>query len=192
LRQSLHNDASRHKTATPEPAPTAISGDAHAHGAADPLAAAASEDNMRKIVAAAAAAMAARKDDQRDDKAWTKHSGTKLEAALTRDATHGDSPVRALDARFLIGLHERGGVLCRRQALPEGAFLTLEEVKRLPPGGRAANCLRFAAVSHPWQHPDMPDPLSFNLAILARFLKCLLAEEGGYEKRNATYAVFFE
>ena len=93
---------------------------------------------MRKIAAAAAAAMAARKKDERDDEAWTKHSGTKLEAALTPDATHGDSPVRALDARFLIALHESGGVLCRRQDLPEGAFLTLEEVKRLPAGtGRA-------------------------------------------------------
>ena len=43
----------------------------------------------------------------------------------------GDSPVRLLDARFLVALDDAGGVLVRRQELPENAFIPLQKLKRM-------------------------------------------------------------
>jgi hypothetical protein len=97
-----------------------------------------------------------------------------------------DSAVRLVDARFLIELHKRGGRLPRRQLLPDGAFLTLDELKRLPKGGFGEGCLRIAATSHAWQQPDTPDPKGLSLKLLAEFLAVLLS------KGNATYAIFLD
>ena len=56
----------------------------------------------------------------------------------------GGSPVRLVDARFLIELAERGGRLCRRQDLPEEAFVSPEALRRLPLG---IGCLRIVSIS---------------------------------------------
>ena len=116
--------------------------------------------------------------------------GARLEAALTKDEELGDSAVRLLDARFIVELAKRGGRLVRRQELPDAAFLSLEEVKRLPRGGYNGDCLRAGSVSHAWQQPDSPDPKSISLKQLARFLAVLL-EKDLYGTR-ATYAIFLE
>jgi hypothetical protein len=166
------------KSAPPAPAPAehaAISlfddsgeADAAASGAA-PV----KEENASIVAAAAAAAAEARKLDKKDEgqEAWKKHDGAQLETALATDVVHYDSPVRLIDARFLIELHKRGGRLCRRQEIPDAAFLSLEELKRLPKGGQYNDCLRVASASHAWQQPDHPDPKGTNLEMLARFLE---------------------
>ena len=96
------------------------------------------------IAAAAAAAAEARQQDEKDEDcfAWKEYDSAKLEAALTKDEELGDSAVRLLDARFIVELDKRGGRLVRRQDLPDAAFLSLEEVKRLPTGGKYGDCLR--------------------------------------------------
>ena len=63
------------------------------------------------------------------------------------DEALGGSPVRLVDARFLIELAERGGRLCRRQDLPEEAFVRPEALRRLPRGGKANDCLRILSIS---------------------------------------------
>ena len=145
------------------------------------------------VEAAVAVAVAARKEDTVDEgqQAWQEHGGAKLEAALEKDAALGDSAVRLVDARFLIELHKQGGRLPRRQLLPDGAFLTLDDLKRLPAGGSDDDCLRIAATSHAWQQPDTPDPKGLTLKLLAEFLQVLLSKEvkgGG----KATYGIFID
>ena len=71
--------------------------------------------------------------------------GTALEPALRVDEELGGSPVRLVDARFIVELAERGGKLCRRQDLPDAAFLSLETIRRLPRG--SGDCLRLIAIS---------------------------------------------
>jgi hypothetical protein len=70
--------------------------------------------------------------------------------------------------------------------VPDAAFLSLEELKRLPGGGQYGDCLRVASASHAWQQPDHPDPKGSNLELLARFLEILLS------KGDATYGIFLE
>ena len=140
-----------------------------------------------------AAAQAALYDRRRDDtdgsqKAWLGCDGARLEAALRIDEELGDSPMKLLDARFLIELYKRGGTLRRRQELPATAFLTLEEVKQLPKGGQFGDCLRICCASHPWHQPDCADPKGINLARLARFLEVLVS--GSWS--DATYAILFD
>ena len=140
------------------------------------------------IAAAAQAAAEARQRDKNDESqtAWKEYNGAKLEAVLRIDEALGDSPVKLVDARFIIEVYKRGGLLCRRQDIPEGAFLTLEEVKQLPKGGNSGDCLRICSASHPWQQPDHPDPKGINLARLAKLLEVLLSH------RDGTYAIFFD
>ena len=63
--------------------------------------------------------------------AWNMFGGALLEAELRVDEKLGESPVRLIDARFLVKLAELGGTLVRRQDLPKAAFLSLEAVRRL-------------------------------------------------------------
>lgn len=183
-------EAQPHASAAPsalESSPPALaddSGSSPAFGesvAVDPLV-------MAAVEAAAAAAQEARVGDISDEecKAWGEYGGAKLEAALEVDSSLGDSAVRLIDGRFLIELHKRGGLLVRRQLLPEGAFISLDDVKRLPPGGDASDCLRIASVSHAWQQPDTPDPKGVSLKLLAEFLEVLLTRGG------CTYGIFLE
>jgi len=130
------------------------------------------------------------KDDWRQDKrkeAWTEFNGSVLETALTVVEELGESPVRLVDARFIVELAKRSGRLPRRQDLPEECFISLEKLKRLPKGGCLYDCsLRIIAISHPWQQPDHPDPKGINLQILAGVLSSFL------ECRGGTYAVFLD
>ena len=79
--------------------------------------------NAAIIAEAAAAAAEARKGDVVDaeEAVWKEYGGARLEAALATDAAHNESAVRLVDARFLIELHKRGGLLRRRQELPHAA-----------------------------------------------------------------------
>ena len=147
-----------------------------------------------KLVAAAGEAVAKAEPLKlrEDDELWREFlDGAALESALRADPEHGDSPVKLVDARYIVELSKRGGKIVRRQELPEEAFIGLDTLKRLPSGNGA--CLRVIAISHPWQQPDHPDPKEVNLTLLAKVLeRFLTAHEiyGGGE--GTTYAVFFE
>ena len=81
-----------------------------------------------------------------DEGYWKACGGAALEPALRVDEALGGSPVRLVDARFLIELAERGGRLCRRQDLPEEAFVSPEALRRLP-RGIGSCCLRIMSIS---------------------------------------------
>ena len=82
-----------------------------------------------------------------DETWWKKYDGAALEPALRVDEALGGSPVRLVDARFLIELAERGGRLCRLQDLPEEAFVRPEALRWLPRGGKDGDCLRILSIS---------------------------------------------
>ena len=98
------------------------------------------------LSAAAAAVRAAPIESFLEDEgAWEEYDEAALEPALRVDEALGGSPVRLVDARFLIELAERGGRLCRRQDLPEEAFVSPEALRRLPKGW--GGCLRIMSIS---------------------------------------------
>ena len=103
---------------------------------------------MAAIAAAAeaVAAMPPYKDDP-SEAAWRKYQGEALEPMLQVDEELGGSPVELIDARFLVELASRGGRLCRRQDAPKAAFLSLDQLKRLPKGGKEGDCLRIVSIS---------------------------------------------
>ena len=125
---------------------------------------------------------------------WKVLDGVDLEAALTASDELGGAPVRLLDARFIVELNKRGGSLCRRQAIPEEAYVPLAKLKLMHAGGQFGTCLAVIGTSHPWQQPDNPDPKRFNLKTLAAALECFLNHRPD-ENSNpppCTYAVFFD
>ena len=106
------------------------------------------------LVAAAAVCDAPPLELDEDQKAWKMYNGAAFESALTHDEALGGSPVRLVDARFLVALAKaEGGRLVRRQDLPAEAFIDLETVKRLPEGFGGG--LRIIAVS---QYASSPPP----------------------------------
>ena len=102
---------------------------------------------LSAALSAAAAAVRAAPIERflRDKRVWEELDGAALEPALRVDEALGGSPVRLVDARFLIELAERGGRLCRRQDLPEEAFVSPEALRRLSVG--KGMCLRIMSIS---------------------------------------------
>ena len=85
-----------------------------------------------------------------DGSAWKEKGGEELELLLKEDPALGGAPVGFLDARFLISLAKKeGGRLLRRQLIPQGAFLSLEELRSMPSGFS----LRVVCLSYPWFSP---------------------------------------
>ena len=115
---------------------------------------------------------------------WAELGGVEFEPWLTEQAD--GTPIRLVDAKYLIKLAESGGKLIRRQDMPESAFISLEDLRRMSKGGQFLDCLRIFCVSHPWLQPDHCDPKGDNLRLLARVLKAYVECSGG------TYAVFIE
>jgi len=103
---------------------------------------------------------------------WREYGGDEFEAALAVIKELGGSAVRLLDARYLIKLAENSGKLRRRQDLPEEAFVTLPQLKRMGKG--PGYSLRVVVVSYPWLQPDHPDPRGETLRLLARVLKAYI------------------
>lgn len=144
-------------------------------------------DSVSDVIAAADGLLEARSADPAwdDEGGWSSYHGTLLEPALTTHATLGAAPIRLVDARFLVRLKARGARLPRRQDIPDPAFLSLSDLRRMPYGGQRGN-LRLLCISHTWFQPDHPDPRGDNLGVLARVLEKFIAWEGG------TWAVFLD
>ena len=123
-----------------------------------------------------------------DTSTWTDFDGASLEPLLRVDEALGDSPVRLLDARFLIKLSERGGWLTARQNLPAESFIELDRLRHMTASHTG---LRVICVSHVWLQPDHPDPRRTTLALLGRVLKILVEECGGKDG-SFTFAVFID
>ena len=220
LAKELHGLAERADTVAveKEKAGTAVVTEMAGQAAVDASAtrAAGPDGENAKIVAAAGEAVAKAEPLklEEDDGVWRDKNGAALESALEADPEHGDSPVRLVDARYIVELSKRGGKIVRRQELPEEAFIGLDTLKRLDEGN--GGCLRVIAISHPWQQPDhpgngahtlptnsptnsldsrgsllllcahfRPDPKEVNLTLLAKVLERFIAY-------GNTYAVFFD
>lgn len=85
-------------------------------------------------------------------KAWNDFAGAELEPLLrTAPRQLGNSeginaPLRLVDARYIISLHEHGKRLPRRQQIPEHAFIDLNALRHMPEG--YARSLRIIAISY--------------------------------------------
>jgi hypothetical protein len=107
---------------------------------------------------------------------WKKRGGAEMEAVLKSGA------VALLDAEWVMALAARGGVLQPRQALPDEAFLSWDEVKASTAGNHD---LSVVCVSHCWLQPDHPDPRGHNLRAVARAL-------GSLTSKGTRFAVFLD
>jgi hypothetical protein len=97
---------------------------------------------------------------------WEQAGGTELEPALASGA------IALLDAEFLVRLADGGGVLCRRQELPDEAFLSLPELKA---ACLLSDALPIIALSYAWLQRDHPDPKGNTLRRVAEVLRAALA-----------------
>lgn len=66
--------------------------------------------------------------------------------------------VRLLRMSWLIDLSKAGKTLCRRQELPEKAFITIEELQDLFGDGNGDHVLPIIAISSVWLTKVHPDP----------------------------------
>jgi len=107
---------------------------------------------------------------ERGRKEWEGKGGAEVELLLRSGA------VAVLDAKWVVALSKRGGIISRRQELPDEAFLTLDEIVA---AGLVSGGLRLALVSYPWLHPSHPDPKGTTLALLAKVLEAYLAKDKG-------------
>ena len=110
---------------------------------------------------------------------WEIYGGPSLESLLKNGS------IALLDAQWLVEEAARGGVLRRRQELPDEAFLCCEEVKAF---GVVDEGLPIAAISYPWLTPQHPDPHGSQLKLLAAVLEAFLAGDG----RPQRWALFWE
>ena len=92
---------------------------------------------------------------------WRSMGGTELDQLL-------EGPIALLDAKWLMDRAAAGGVLLPRQLLPKEAFLTRDEVVAATVRDES---LPIIALSHPWLHPNHPDPHRENLERLAAVLR---------------------
>ena len=92
---------------------------------------------------------------------WRSMGGTELDHLL-------EGPIALLNAKWLIDRAAAGGVLLPRQLLPKEAFLTRDEVVAATVRDES---LPVIALSHPWLHPNHPDPYSENLERIAAVLR---------------------
>ena len=83
----------------------------------------------------------------------------------------GVAKVRLPKASYLVRLASEGGVLRRRQELPEEAFITVDELKALYGEGNRDGVLPIVGISFCWDTPPHPDPRGKQLATVAAALE---------------------
>ena len=81
------------------------------------------------------------------DRDWRSQKGECFDDSLRIMPSHAGSPVRLVDARYLVQLAERGEILRRRQDMPGHAFLGLDELREM---SHLADALRVVVISKPW------------------------------------------
>jgi len=98
---------------------------------------------------------------------WSKFGGPAIEAML------GD--IDLVDARYLVDLAERRGVLPRWQDVPPAARIGPSEVWRLRFAWHEYDCLAILALSYPWLDREHPDRMGEMLRRVAPILRAMLA-----------------
>ena len=98
---------------------------------------------------------------------------TTLEALLE---TVSSGAIGALRGSWLAELHARGEVLGRRQDLPDEAFWSPAQLRRVATGLREDYGLLFVALSAQCLSPAHPDPHGFHLASVAELASLYLGE----------------
>ena len=99
-------------------------------------------------------------------KSWEELGGAEIEPLLRSGA------IAILNARWVIDEWKRGGIIRRRQELPDEAFLSVDELIN----ATAAGDLHLAAASYPWMQPDHPDPKGWTLALLGGVLEAYITD----------------
>ena len=106
---------------------------------------------------------------------WRELHGEELEPALAGGA------IALLSANWLIALAARGGTLLPRQAIPEDAFLTLDQLKNLTRRRKGPmSVLPIVVVSHEWASAKHPDPDRHMLHRVASALRPLITQRGNH------------
>ena len=95
--------------------------------------------------------------------------------------------VRLLRMSWLIAHSKAGRVLARRQALPEEAFISVDELKRIFGEGNRDGVLPIVVISFCWLTPADPDPEGKQLATIAAALE---RERAHYTTANGSFKGF--
>ena len=103
---------------------------------------------------------------------WQSYGGEAIESMMEH--------VDLVDARYLISLHEHGGIVPRWQDCPESAHLNRSTLWRLY-GWERMFSLPILVLSYPWLDAVMPDRLGEMLARLVPILRLMLPFCGGDE-----------
>ena len=97
--------------------------------------------------------------------------------------------VRLVKMSWLIEHSKNGRILARRQELPEEAFISVAELKRLYGDGNRDGVLPIIAISFCWLTPWHPDPEGKQLKTIAATLE---REQAKYAKANGSFKGFSE
>jgi hypothetical protein len=90
-----------------------------------------------------------------------------------------------------------GGILMRRQELPEEAFISVEELERMFGDGNYDGVLPIIAISFCWLTPPHPDPRGVQLQTIATVLDswrrrcpCMTKPRAWVSRASRTWASF--
>eukprot|EP00966_Prymnesium_polylepis_P134731 3113974-Prymnesium_polylepis.1 len=103
--------------------------------------------------------------------------------------------VRLLCASGVIAHGKAGGILARRQDLPDEAFIGVEELQRIFGEGNKDDVLPIIAISFCWATPAHPDPDGSQLRTIVEVLeremkKYATAEMKKYATANKRFKGF--
>jgi len=97
--------------------------------------------------------------------------------------------VKLVKMSWLIAHADAGGILPHRQALPDEAVISVDELKRMYGDGNKDDVLPIIAISFCWDTPAHPDPTGKQLATVAAMLK---REQAKYAKANNSFGGFMD
>ena len=117
------------------------------------------------------AAMESQRLRQPEGRVWSSFGGDMIEATMLEHVT-------LIDARYLLALHARGGVVPRWQDVPASARIDKSSVWRLYSWQRMFS-LGILVLSYPWLDLDHPDAHGEQLALIAPILRHMLLFCGG-------------
>ena len=95
--------------------------------------------------------------------------------------------VRLVKMSWLIAAAEEKRILARRQELPDEAFISVEELKRMYGDGNKDGVLPIIAISFCWLTPSHPDPEGKQLATVAAMMQ---KEQAKYAQAKDSFKGF--